>query len=114
MMQLNIPWPRIQLISQLFDERKDEPVTAFVDVLKKLKKKWQNMKYLSKKSAIKELENIPKKELQKISKKNYKPLSKEPRPQWISKNCHIKNSIEFDRVTIEPFIQLMTIILMCI
>jgi mRNA interferase RelE/StbE len=40
-----------------------------------------------KKSAIKELENIPKKELQKLVK-NIQALSEEPRPQGSQKLSH--------------------------
>ena len=40
-----------------------------------------------KKSAVKELENIPKKELQKIVKK-IKTLSSDPRPQGFQKLSH--------------------------
>ena len=36
-----------------FDERKDESVVTFEDVLKKTEKKWQNMKYLSKNQLLK-------------------------------------------------------------
>lgn len=42
-----------------------------------------------KKSAIKELENVPKKELQKLVKK-IQALSKEPRPQGSQKLSHME------------------------